>query len=68
MKNKKYITPFIEVLKPFERVPLMSKGSGNLDIDDDFTDDPGDGKGTDFEFDDTDTPGPWGTSNKWRSM
>lgn len=53
MEKKQYIPPFIEEIKPFERTPLLSKGSGQLDITDEFVDGEGDGKGFSFEDDDS---------------
>lgn len=61
MEKKLYIPPFTEVIKPVERTPLLSGGSGQTPISDDFYEGEGDAKGFDFEYDDTMHDDLWGS-------
>lgn len=63
MEKKLYIPPFTEVIKPVERTPLLSGGSGQTPISDEFIDDGegGDAKGYDGEYDGSMHDDLWGS-------
>ena len=63
MEKKLYIPPFTEVIKPVERTPLLSTGSGQKDISDDFYEGEGDAKGYDGEYDGSMHDEFWGALN-----